>query len=602
MGTLVYQYGLLPPIENADIVREQMRLAHRYRNTLVEIERGRRAAVRALEDPETLAVANEAIAAEEEVILASRAIKETRSESRSRSETADMRKALVEAKKRKKVVVDRLRELRRRNAEATASERSIIEERASELRKSARAHCGVYWGTYLLIEDAAERARKSTPLYMGAHPNDPGFSRWDGHGRVGVQIQNGMTVGEAVSCEDTRLRIHVSDGAKESFVAKNGKTVERKRMSTIRVRVGSDGRAPVWATFPIVMHRPLPEGAIIKGVSVSMHRVGPHEKWTCEVTIDMDREMRKPSSDRAVAIDVGWRAFGDQIRVATWTDGEEVGELRLDSDLVGLYRKIEDLDEIRDKSFNRAIADLRAWLSTATVPEWMQERTKHIAQWASQGRLASLAIEWRSNRFEGDEEAFARVEAWRKQDKHLWCWEAAARGKAYRRRREVYRIFASQLASKYAHVILERFDLREPAKKRPLEEGKKENSVASRNRTIAAVSEFRAAIKNACGDRICEVDASDTTRTCNSCGHVDKWDQAEMIHHACSKCGVVWDQDENAAVNILSRWRERPSDGSTPGTARKGKRESKWSRLKRERAERAAVEGTAREAGDEAAE
>lgn len=44
---LVYRYGLRRPTQNAELVREQMFAAARYRNTLVEIERGRRAAMRA---------------------------------------------------------------------------------------------------------------------------------------------------------------------------------------------------------------------------------------------------------------------------------------------------------------------------------------------------------------------------------------------------------------------------------------------------------------------------------------------------------------------------------------------------------------------------
>ena len=46
---VVYRYGLHAPHECADTVHEQMRLAHRFYNTLVAIERGRRAAVRAVE-------------------------------------------------------------------------------------------------------------------------------------------------------------------------------------------------------------------------------------------------------------------------------------------------------------------------------------------------------------------------------------------------------------------------------------------------------------------------------------------------------------------------------------------------------------------------
>jgi len=44
----VYRYGLLGPRDAAPVM-EQMQLAHRHRNTLIEIERGRRAAIRAAE-------------------------------------------------------------------------------------------------------------------------------------------------------------------------------------------------------------------------------------------------------------------------------------------------------------------------------------------------------------------------------------------------------------------------------------------------------------------------------------------------------------------------------------------------------------------------
>lgn len=46
MATIVHRYGLLAPHDGGDIVREQLRRAHRYSNTLTEIERGRRNAQR----------------------------------------------------------------------------------------------------------------------------------------------------------------------------------------------------------------------------------------------------------------------------------------------------------------------------------------------------------------------------------------------------------------------------------------------------------------------------------------------------------------------------------------------------------------------------
>ena len=46
----VYQFGLRPPVENERLVRASFRAAHVYRNDLTAIERGRRHALRALDD------------------------------------------------------------------------------------------------------------------------------------------------------------------------------------------------------------------------------------------------------------------------------------------------------------------------------------------------------------------------------------------------------------------------------------------------------------------------------------------------------------------------------------------------------------------------
>lgn len=59
---IVYRYGLTAPTENADVVYAEMRQAHTYRNVLVEIERGRRAALRSLDSDEVQTLAREVLA------------------------------------------------------------------------------------------------------------------------------------------------------------------------------------------------------------------------------------------------------------------------------------------------------------------------------------------------------------------------------------------------------------------------------------------------------------------------------------------------------------------------------------------------------------
>src|SRR3989337_2137911 len=64
MTTRAYSYGAKAPTENAELVRQQLILAHRYANRLGEIERERReASLKANEDEQALE-ACEATAAE----------------------------------------------------------------------------------------------------------------------------------------------------------------------------------------------------------------------------------------------------------------------------------------------------------------------------------------------------------------------------------------------------------------------------------------------------------------------------------------------------------------------------------------------------------
>ena len=52
------------------------------------------------------------------------------------------------------------------------------------------------------------------------------------------------------------------------------------------------------------------------------------------------------------------------------------------------------------------------------------------------------------------------------------------------------------------------------------------------------------------GRRLVLVDPRNTTRTCSRCGSLNDRPGANRIYR-CDKCGLVIDQDENAAVNIL---------------------------------------------------
>ncbi len=207
MSVVVYKYRLAAPSVSEPLIRDQMRLAHQYRNTLVTIERGRRAAIRAAEHAvgDLVRLAQDVASATAAVTAAVEAIKTQRASTRTRSDTQEMRAAATAARARKREAVRTLREARARvRADGVlAQEYDRINELAGELQRNARAHCGVYWGTYLLIE-AEMQAARNMPLYDGADPNDPAYVRWTGEASLGVQIQQGITTDRVLSGADDR--------------------------------------------------------------------------------------------------------------------------------------------------------------------------------------------------------------------------------------------------------------------------------------------------------------------------------------------------------------------------------------------------------------
>jgi len=209
----VYRYALHAPHEGAEIVRNQMLAAHRYRNTLVEIERGRRAAVRALLVENGVAeLTATAERAKQRVIELHRAIDTERLHTRRRSETADMRSALAALRAAHRDAARALREARLslREDPAISAEMKIIAMRATELQHSARAHCGVYWGTYLLVEDAVQAMAKA-PMYEddAVTPHDPSFTPWTGYGVVSVQLQRKRALKDATSGKHPQLFVRL---------------------------------------------------------------------------------------------------------------------------------------------------------------------------------------------------------------------------------------------------------------------------------------------------------------------------------------------------------------------------------------------------------
>jgi hypothetical protein len=469
----VYQFGLLAPTEGADAVRLQLRAAHEYRNDLVAIERGRRHALRAVDDTPEVREATELVK--------------------------------VATKSNRKAAVSKLRDARKAARDLAKDELARIQSLDELIRRDARDLTSCYWGTYLSIEAAHQQAR-SAPLYdMDAvTPSDPRFVRgpylgreafdksdsrsqwWLGDGQVGIQIQGGMSTAEALSGSDSRVRLVLGPPQHRG-----------RRYGTLWLRVGSNGKAPIWAKWPIKTHREVPSSASWKWVRVSAHRDGMRERWTVEITIDdsapLPRSLDKDLTG-AVAIEWEWsQVDGAGIRVARWADDHgQTGEIVLPERVVTGIRKPDGIRAVRDMIANEFRPKLaRAILECKEpLPRWLMDAARTMHLWKSMDRFHALVMRWRRERCNVARAAYELLDAWAERDTHLYEYEAGARGEALLERREFYRLIAAKWSRQYRNVLLSDQDLSREAR------WGDESDV----RFTAGIYALRGALRNAFGE------------------------------------------------------------------------------------------------------
>jgi hypothetical protein len=622
MSTIVYRYGIAAPHEGSDLVRAQMQLAHRYRNVLVEIERGRRAALRDLE----ARLGRDVAIALDETTAADAALARELSEARKdrqrtglRRNSADHAARISAARVAKREATALLREARRKTSEMPEMivAQDEIRARASDLTKSAAAYSGLSWGTKALVVEAAAKSFAETPMYDASGvPLDPRYVRAsDAQEAIGVQLQGGLSVSDLLGGQDTQLQITPPDGRAWSSEERRCDRRRWARQAEVRIRVISDGRRPVWAVFRLDMDCALPSGAIVMMASIHLQRVGPHAQWCLLLTLRVPdgayarRAERHARVGGAVSVDLGWRALDEaEARAGYWLGEDGRGDsIEVDAATLRLLRLPRVIASERAVALDRMRWGLAWWLAWGPAPAWLRERCSYLHQWRSPRRLIQLFVDWQ--RHDGDEPIRAALESYCAHDRHQWAQEEHLRQRAIRRRRELYRVLASRLAQEYDELVLERFDLRSMARASAVDVGEREGHAeegSSAMRQLIAPSVLREALVGAFrarGKTVTAVPAEDTTRIHAGCGVVEDRPVERSIYVMCTGCGQRFDQDRNACKVLLARRREQSSGVKKAAPARSAGKESdviemaedRWVRARRKRAEREARVTAARE-------
>lgn len=576
-----YLYGAKAPAgPDREVVDDQMRLAAAYRNArvAVELERRRRVDEAVVAAVPAVAEVEQAIAAREAELAAvrgeiragnSRARRKTRGTPTQREAAAERDQALRElwarrAALRRAAFADPAVKVRLKAVDAWV--------KAEHKRVYNEDFAALYWGTKSAVDQATRKLGSGPP---------PDYVRFRGDGHIAVQVQGGAAADAVTGGLDQYVRVRsLGDHP-------------RKPHAVLSLRVGTvpGGRAPVWVHTRFRLHRPLPPGSRVKSAHLLRTRVGVRDRWEVMFSVAGAAGPVDRAAAGQVGVDVGWRRLpGGGLRVAVWAgDDGRTGELVLPPAYVADARRAEEeVQSTRKRLFNAMLARVVAWAAEHPLPAAWTTPTAadphppahNLAQWESHGRLWRLAAFWRAHRLPGDAailgawapwrthapgayptwaahhaavRAAAETEltAWVIQDLHLLEVERGLVARTKNYRREQFRLLACRLRRAYRTVAVEDIDWTEDVLRKPVAECDDRPDLTKAYHRMGAPGTLVRILTEqaAVTDR---VPPFGTTVLCHVCGGRCEFDR-RRVRHTCEHCGAEWDQDYNAARNLLER-------------------------------------------------
>lgn len=568
----VYKFGIIGDLPQAAM--DEMYRAHELRNCLVEVEMRHAERVAAVW-AENSTLAEMGTAVQDCWVRVEAAIedgKKERQQTRStkvsegtrdkikaaRGDLADARKSLREAKARLYPVI-----------------KPALAESANERRKEIKAlyarfvEAGLYWATINDVVAHHETAVKAVAAKRkNGQPAQMRFSRWSAEGTLTAQLQRGAndpprTPALLANPKGRYYNVAALTPALDptAFTALTRAEQRRAGAGRLRMRIGS-GEYASWLDLPVRVHRSIPVDGDITLIRLTRRTVAGQAHVSVSVTVKL-QETPKQTSGPLVGVHVGWRSLKDGgLRIAAIagapTDTRNVQDVIRQHDgwaelvLPARWRQLQSRFEAtagqRDRNMDVIRASLLEWAKTH--PD--REDLEHLARWRSPRRFVALALRWREEPPEDSEAIVAELEAWRRQDKHLWAWEANERDTLLGQRKDAWRRVAAWLATDAAVIVIDSWKI--DARRPPTESEDTEQERAARaNRVLASPADLRNLIKIAANNRGVEVHEEIPHSTHHlACGSTfDAGQQRDQIMVWCSTCHLMVDQDVNAVEQLM---------------------------------------------------
>jgi len=378
-----------------------------------------------------------------------------------------------------------------------ASEAQVVEE-----HKIARQKFGLPPGCGIAVDDAVKASVKDS------FPDAPKWRRSDGGGKITVQTKD-FCMRDLLGSASTNLRLTCTD--------------ERRAHYDCWIRVGSDSeRNPIWAKFPVKMHRMPPDDSIIKWASVIVRRIGDRLEYKFQLTLEHASFVgSRPEGVGEVDVRVKWSRRDDgSICVAT-ANGEDVlipvastvtllkaraltgSAKRYYEEALTYAHRVSCLGGHQLSGWHRLASDFRrcqfrafceAYALTAFGTDELRETWK---QWKDLRFAEGLDLYCRPEnvhiwiKLEPAKRIAFYLYLWARKDRHLREWERQMTRHGELARDEVFRREAIRLATRYHVMVHDGMSIADLAKRAEIDERDVLHKSARGQRVIAAPGRFR---------------------------------------------------------------------------------------------------------------
>lgn len=566
----IRKYGARLLGDSEPIIVKSMRDQNTLWNKLVEIERANTTEYRdivAQSDDVLAALTQEYAAAEQRLKDVQEMRNRVRAAKRSKQiEGAENYAAEIKAiSSSLKDLRARMKECRARAKEAAKPRLEGLEDRRRAAVKQATNEAAIWWAHSELVTNSFDVARVKA-LKSNAELR---FHRFEGEGRIGVRIQDGILLGN----QKGTSMLQVREATPEELGHLQAQRA-RKRLVAVDIRVGKrgeDGHIPK-ATFLVTIHEgmELLPNTPLKTVTVKREMHAGQPKWFMVfMFVESDAEPEdKPLPPKAVGVDFGWRVVKDRewgertgLRVATIANKDGTKQhITLPPELLARFERSTRLRSELDVAANEFWVRTASLftddiLATLSEDEWLRVLVGKAkrAHRPYPSLMEAITRAHAANPVLGPE-ADDQMQAWARRARRLNVAAFGARRKAADHRKHLYRNVAARLVRECGLIAIKDTDFHKLAKLVD-DDGKETelNKHARANRFMASPSELRQAIKMAAlreQRELVNVAPAQTTTTCSACGHVHGERPKDLIF-VCDSCGKWHDQDENSAAICL---------------------------------------------------